>query len=136
VTLPFLGWGTGFIDYDNDGWLDLIVANGHVYPAVDEHQWGTSYAQQALLFRNLKNGKFARVGAAPGSALASALSARGLAISDLDGDGKLDIVINNTDAKPSILRNVGSAGGHWLELRLAGDLAKHHRAMRSALLSM
>jgi len=124
VTLPFLGWGTGFIDYDNDGWLDLIVANGHVYPAVDEHQWGTSYAQQALLFRNLKNGKFARVGAAPGSALASALSARGLAISDLDGDGKLDIVINNTDAKPSILRNVGSAGGHWLELRLAGDLAK------------
>ncbi|MDQ3472871.1 MAG: VCBS repeat-containing protein, partial [Acidobacteriota bacterium] len=63
VTIPFLGWGTSFIDYDNDGWEDLIVANGHVYPTVDAHQWGTSFAQQALLFRNLKNGKFERVGA-------------------------------------------------------------------------
>ena len=71
VTIPFLGWGTSFLDFDNDGWLDLFVVNGHVYPAVDAHQWGTSYAQQALLFRNLR-GKFDRVGAPPGSALANA----------------------------------------------------------------
>jgi enediyne biosynthesis protein E4 len=124
VTLPFLGWGTSFIDFDNDAWLDLIVANGHVYPVVDQNQWGTSYAQQALLFRNLKNGKFERVGAAPGSALASALSARGLAIADLDNDGRQDIVMNNADSKPSVIKNVTSGGGHWLALRLVGDVSK------------
>src|SRR5262249_6785003 len=114
VTLPFLGWGTGFLDYDNDGWLDLIVANGHVYPVVDNNQWGTSYAQQPLLFRNLKNGRFERVGAAPGSGLAYAGCGRGLAVADLDGDCPLDGVIHNADSKPAVLRNVTTPSGHWL----------------------
>jgi enediyne biosynthesis protein E4 len=124
VTIPFLGWGNDFLDYDNDGWKDLFVANGHVYPTVDNHQWGTSYAEQSLLFHNLKNGKFERVGAPPGSALAQAWCARGIATADFDGDGRVDLIINNTDSKPTLLKNVAAGAGHWLELRLIGDVAK------------
>jgi enediyne biosynthesis protein E4 len=123
-TIPFLGWGTSFIDFDNDAWLDLFVVNGHVYPAADLYQWGTSFAQQALLFRNLKNGKFERVGAPPGSALSNAWTGRGLAVGDLDGDGRTDLVINNLDSNPTVLRNVASSAGHWLALRLVGDVRK------------
>jgi hypothetical protein len=124
VTMPFLGWGTSFLDYDNDGWKDIFVVNGHVYPVVDKHQWGTSYAQQALLFRNLGDGRFDRVPASPGSGLAIAIPGRGLAVGDLDGDGLLDAVINNIDSTPTVFRNVSRPAGHWVELRLVGEPSK------------
>lgn len=120
-TVPFLGWGTNFIDFDNNGWQDVFIANGHVYPAVDKYQWGTSFAQQPLLFRNLMNGKFERVAAAPKSGLAGAWTSRGMAKGDLDGDGKVDVVINNFNATPTILRNVTQSNYHWLSLKLIGD---------------
>jgi enediyne biosynthesis protein E4 len=124
TTIPFLGWGTTFMDFDNDGWKDVLVANGHVYPAVDAHPWGTSWAQQLLLFRNQSTGRFQRVAAAPRSGLAIAIQARGLAVGDLDGDGLLDAVVNNIDSKPTLLRNVTKPAGHWLSLRLVGDAPK------------
>jgi len=133
-TIPFLGWGTAFMDFDGDGWKDVIVSNGHVYPAVDAQQWGTSYAQQLLLFRNLPHPdaqqaakgarKFVRVGAAPGSGLATAWCSRGLAVADFDGDGRLDLVINNMDSAPTLLRNVAGTKNHWLRVKLVGDPSK------------
>ncbi len=133
-SIPFLGWGTAFFDYDADGWKDVVVANGHVYPVVDAQQWGTSYAQQLLLFRNAAHPDarqaergaryFQRVGAAPGSGLAEAWPSRGLAVGDLDLDGRPDIVVNNLDAAPTLLRNVTDVKHHWLRLRLVGDTSK------------
>ncbi len=129
-TIPFLGWGTSFIDYDNDGWKDLIVANGHVYPTVDNFQWGTSFAQQVLLFHNgkpdlkTKQIRYERVAAAPNSGLAEAMVGRGLAISDFDGDGKPDVIINCMDTQPMVLKNVAETKNHWLTLKLIGDPAK------------
>ena len=124
ITMPFLGWGTSFIDYDNDGWKDVFIVNGHVYPGVDNYQWGTSYAQQPVLFRNLAQGRFERVPAAPGSGLSIAIPGRGLALSDFDGDGRVDAVINNIDSSPTLLKNVTKPSGHWVELRLIGDVSK------------
>lgn len=123
-TIPFLGWGTNFIDYDNDGWKDILVSNGHVYPAVDKQQWGTSYAQQMVLFRNDAKGRFEKIGAAPNSALALALNARGLAFADFDGDGRLDAIVNCMDSSPKLLKNVTETKNHWVGLKLVGDVSK------------
>jgi hypothetical protein len=122
-TIPFLGWGTGFLDYDNDGWLDLFVANGHVYPQVDRFDWGMTWAQRPLLFRNLRGTRFEEVPAATGSGLAAVLPARGAAFGDLDNDGRIDIVINNHDRRPTLLRNV-LQGGHWISIALAGAASR------------
>jgi len=119
-TIPFLGWGTWFFDYDNDGWLDLFVANGHVYPGVDKENWGTSYAQRPLLFQNLGGKRFAVVSARAGSGLGTPISGRGAAAGDLFNDGHIDVVVNNLDGKPTLLRNEVRNGNHWIEFKLVG----------------
>ena len=120
VTIPFLGWGTGFLDYDNDGLLDIFVANGHVYPGVDKQDWGTTWAQRPLLFRNLNGSRFEEVPAATGSGLADVICARGAAFGDLFNDGHMDVVLNVMDSAPVLLRNVVKNSNHWLTLKLVG----------------
>jgi hypothetical protein len=120
VTIPFLGWGAGFLDYDNDGLLDLFVANGHVYPEVDKTDWGTTYAQRPLLLRNLDGTKFKEVPAATGSGLAVLIPARGAAFGDIFNDGHIDVVINNMDHTPTLLRNVLHNANHWIGFKLVG----------------
>jgi len=120
VSIPFLSWGTGFLDYDNDGWLDLMFVNGHIYPAADRLDWGTSYAQRPLLFRNLRNGKFEAVPAVSGTGLAVVTSGRGAAFGDIFNDGKIDVIINPVDGPPVLLRNVNADHHHWVELKLVG----------------
>jgi hypothetical protein len=119
-TIPFLGWGDGFVDYDNDGWLDLFVVNGHVYPAVDKTEWGTTFAQRPLLFRNLNGKSFELVPPVRDTGLAAVIPGRGAAFGDLFNDGKIDVVINNMDAPPTLLRNVNADKHHWIEFRLVG----------------
>jgi len=119
-TIPFLGWGTGFLDFDNDGLLDIFVANGHVYPGVDQQDWGTSWAQRPQLFRNLDGSRFQEVPSATGSGLADVIAGRGAAFGDLFNDGHVDVVINNMDSVPALLRNVVKNSNHWLELKLIG----------------
>ncbi len=133
LTIPFLGWGTGFLDYDNDGWRDLFVANGHVYPAVDQSDWGTTFAQRPLLFHNLKGGKFEIMPAVKGTALAETFVARGAAFGDLFNDGKIDVVINQLGGVPVLLRNVAAANHHWVGLKLVGGAKSPRDAVGSTV---
>jgi hypothetical protein len=120
LTIPFLGWGTGFLDFDNDGWLDIFVSNGHVYPGVDAQDWGTTWAQRPLLLRNMNGTRFVEVPAATGSALAMTMTGRGAALGDLFNDGPIDVVMNNVDSIPTLLRNVVKNGNHWVTFKLVG----------------
>jgi enediyne biosynthesis protein E4 len=119
-TIPFVGFGDGFLDFDNDGWKDLLLVNGHTYPEVDKQAWGTSYAQRPLLFHNLKNGKFELMPAVEGTGLAVVSVARGAAFGDLFNNGKIDVVLNAVDQVPVLLRNVNPDHHHWVELKLIG----------------
>jgi hypothetical protein len=132
ASIPFLGWGTDFLDYDNDGWLDILVVNGHVYPSADRQPWNTSYAQRALLFRNLGGRRFQEIGAAGGPGLTTPRTSRGSAVGDFDNDGGIDFAVNNIDGPPTLARNVGGgSAGHWLTVRLLGDPAR--RTPRDAI---
>ncbi len=114
-----LGWGIAFLDVDEDGWKDLIIANGHVYPEVDHSPIGESYLQKTLLYRNLGNGRFEEMTDHAGPAFQQARPARGLAYGDLDGEGRPSVVIANMNEPPSLLQNK-SPRRHYLRIRLVG----------------
>jgi hypothetical protein len=121
ATIPFLGWGTGFLDFDNDGRLDILAVNGHVYREVDNFDWGTTWKQRPLLFRNVNGTQFEVVPPSTNSGLAVLISGRGAAFGDLFNDGHIDVVINNLDSPPTLLRNAVRNGNHWLGLKLVGS---------------
>ncbi|WP_103934485.1 CRTAC1 family protein [Bryocella elongata] len=120
LTIPFLGWGTAFLDYDNDGWKDLLEVNGHVYRNADTNDWGTSWAQRALLFHNEQGKRLEPLPAVEGTALAKTLTSRGLAVGDLFNDGRMDAVINNMDSVPALFRNIDPNKNHWVAFKLTG----------------
>ena len=123
-----LGWGTMFADVDNDGWPDLLVVNGHVYPEVDEARLGTAFKEPRFLYYNLGNGKFRDVSKSSGPGLTEPMSGRGLAIADLWNDGRLEAVVNNLSDRPMLLVNEAKNANHWLGLQLVGT-----RSNRSAI---
>ena len=117
-----LGWGASFVDLNLDGWKDLVIANGHVYPEVDCYEIGTSYHQKNFLFRNLANGRFEEVSGSAGPDFQKRYANRGLAGGDIDNNGQVDLLIANLDREPSLLTNEGSFG-NWLILRLESRLS-------------
>jgi enediyne biosynthesis protein E4 len=114
VSMPYVGWGTKFFDYDNDGWDDLFVANGHVYPQLQ------NYRQRKLLHRNNRNGTFSEVAAQFGTPLTQERSSRGVAFADMDNDGDVDLVIADLDGPPQLLRNDGGNANNFVLVRLIG----------------
>jgi enediyne biosynthesis protein E4 len=133
ASVNLVGWGTEFFDYNNDGWLDLIAANGHLYPQVEElpgvgqriTAFGLAvqagYRQPKSLFRNRGDGTFSNASEEVGAALTEPRVSRGLAVGDLDNDGDLDVVVNDLDGPPMVLRNDGgNEAGNWLRIRLEG----------------
>ena len=119
-SIPLVGWGTHFLDYDNDGWLDLLVVNGHVYPQVERAGLATSYAQPKLLYHNNHDGTFTDVTSTSGAALSARAVSRGSAVADLDNDGDLDLVVNNLDGAPTVIRNDGGNRQNFLVVDLEG----------------
>ena len=120
VNTRLLGWGVGFFDMDNDGWLDVLMSNGHVYPEVDKSKADLKYAEHKYLYRNLRNGRFEEVTNQGGSGILEEAPARGCAFGDFDNDGDIDIVVNCINATPQILRCDSTLKRNWIKVKLRG----------------
>jgi enediyne biosynthesis protein E4 len=116
----YVGWGCGFIDYDNDGWLDVMQINGHVYPEVDALGIEQSFKNQRLVYRNLDGKRFEDVSSKMGSGILERYSSRGAAFGDFDNDGDVDVLIMNMNDLPSLLRNDGGNKNNWIKIKLVG----------------
>ncbi|HSZ79637.1 MAG TPA: CRTAC1 family protein, partial [Chthoniobacterales bacterium] len=119
-TVPYVGWGDAFFDFDNDGWLDMFLVNGHVYPQVDSAETGSRYREPKLLFLNQRNGKFKDISKLVGPAMQLLQVSRGVATGDLFNDGRIDIVVENLKGGPMILRPQGGPSNHWITFELEG----------------
>ncbi len=124
----YVGWGTGFFDFNNDGWKDLLLVNGHVFPEIDSLHIDIHYKDRAILYQNLGNGKFRDISRDSGPALTELHSARGAAFGDINNDGAVEVAINNQNEPPSLLKQAANPPGHWVILKLMGT-----RSNRSAI---
>jgi len=128
VNRKHVGFGVGFLDFDNDGWPDIFMANGHVYAQLASHDLFIKYREPKLLYRNLGNGRFEDVSARSGEAILAENVARGCAFGDFDNDGDVDIIVNNLDGPPTLLRNDGGNGNRSIQVKCVGT-----RSNRSAI---
>jgi hypothetical protein len=127
VNNQYVAWGCAFVDYDNDGWADLIQINGHVYPQIDGHNLGQTYKNPRLVYRNMGPGSngavtFKDVSAEMGAGISEKFSSRGAAFGDYDNDGDIDAVVLNLGDTPSLLRNDGGNAQNWIKLKLIGTI--------------
>ncbi|HTS24955.1 MAG TPA: CRTAC1 family protein [Bryobacteraceae bacterium] len=136
VTIPaglsrntrWVGWGCGFFDFDNDGWKDLLLVNGHVFPEVDRLRTDIHFKDRAILYRNLGEGRFADISEKAGPGILERHAARGAAFADYDNDGLVEVLINNQNEPPTLLKQESRPAGHWVLIQLTG-----RRSNRSAL---
>ncbi len=120
VNTQYVGWGAGFIDYDNDGWPDILQVNGHVYPEIDTFNLDATFKVPRIVYRNLGNGKFKDVSAQMGPGISQRFSSRGCAFGDYDNDGDIDVLVLNMNEPPSLLRNDGGNKNNWVKIKLIG----------------
>ena len=116
----YLGWGCGFFDFDNDGWPDILICNGHVYPEVEQLRTEAGYAQRKLLYRNLRNGRFEDISLNAGPGISDPSASRGTAFGDFDNDGVIDIVVNCINDSPQLIRCDSKLQHNWIKVRTIG----------------
>ena len=115
----FVGWGCGFFDFDNDGWPDLLLVNGHAFPEVDSLNIDIHYRERAILYRN-EHGRFVDISESAGTGILEKHSSRGAAFADYDNDGNVEVLVNNQNEAASLLRQAGKPAGNWITLQLEG----------------
>src|SRR5436853_5315693 len=121
INNQYVAWASGVIDYDNDGWPDILQINGHVYPEIEDHELGQTYKNPRLVYKNLGDGRFKDISSAMGPGINERFSSRGAAFGDYDNDGDIDALVLNMNDLPSLLRNDGGNTKNWIKIKLIGS---------------